>query len=500
MQLGELSAGRQALEGASLAPGTNATLRALTNQLKRPPGPREPLPDDLFVRRDPSVHLDRDMFAKNLRVSRRGAAGGPSGMTTDHLRPLLESVEDTTRFWRFSQDLARAEVPKEIVDVIRLGRLTALQKPNGSVRGIVSGDVVRRLVAKTIAQQLTPAVQRATSPFQYALSTKSGGECIAHALQALTDLSERATVLSIDGIGAFDLISRGAMLEGLRSVPGGASVLPFVLLFYGNPSSYLWDEDDGTTHEIRQGEGGEQGDPLMPMLYALGQHRALLAVQSQLLPNERLMAFLDDVYVVSEPERIGELHNTLRRDLWIHSRIQIHAGKTKIWNRGGHVPPDHDVLFAAARMEDPNAQIWFGDLQTPAGLRGIRVLGTPLGTEEFVQAQLRTTVGSHELLLSRIPLVPDLQSAFLLLLFCASSRATFYLRVCNPLFAARFARQHDSQVWQCFLNLTGQLPHQATWELGSLPLHLWRSGHSERLSNGPRGVLGKLGRLPVDHS
>ena len=86
-------------------------------------------------------------------------------MTTDHLRPLLESVEDTTRFWRFSQDLARAEVPEEIVDAIRLGRLTALQKPNGGVRGIVSGDVVRRLVARTIAQQLTPAVQRGHVPF-----------------------------------------------------------------------------------------------------------------------------------------------------------------------------------------------------------------------------------------------------------------------------------------------------------------------------------------------
>ena len=63
-----------------------------------------------------------------------------------------------------ARTLHRAEVPEEIVDAIRLGRLTALQKPNGGVRGLVSGDVVRRLVARTIAQQLTPAVQRATSP------------------------------------------------------------------------------------------------------------------------------------------------------------------------------------------------------------------------------------------------------------------------------------------------------------------------------------------------
>ncbi len=119
-------------------------------------------------------------------------------------------------------------------------------------------------------------------------------------------------------------------------------------------------------------------------------------------------------------------------------------------------------MLTAARIEDPEAEIWFGDLQAPAELRGICVLGTPLGTAECVQAQLQATVESHELLLSRIPLIPDLQSAFLLLLFCASSRATYNLRVCNPSFAARFARQHDSQVWQCFLNLIDQLPHLAT--------------------------------------
>ena len=69
VQLGELSGG-QALEGASLAPGTDATYQALTNPLKRLPVPREPLSDDLFVHRGGWVHLDRDMFAKNLRVGR----------------------------------------------------------------------------------------------------------------------------------------------------------------------------------------------------------------------------------------------------------------------------------------------------------------------------------------------------------------------------------------------------------------------------------------------
>ena len=74
-------------------------------------------------------------------------------------------------------------------------------------------------------------------------------------------LRKTKTLNPPQGIGAFDLISRGAMSDGLRSVAGGDSVLPFVVQFYGNPSSCLWDDDDGETHEIRQGEGKEQGDP-----------------------------------------------------------------------------------------------------------------------------------------------------------------------------------------------------------------------------------------------
>ena len=42
VQMGELSAGRHALEGAPIAPGTEATLKAFQDPLKRPPTPRDP--------------------------------------------------------------------------------------------------------------------------------------------------------------------------------------------------------------------------------------------------------------------------------------------------------------------------------------------------------------------------------------------------------------------------------------------------------------------------
>ena len=158
-------------------------------------------------------------------------------MTTEHLRPMCSDLRVLHKFFLVAEKMARGEVPQSVVKMIRLGRMTALSKPDGGVRGIVAGDVVRRLVARTMAQQLGKAVEAATAPHQYALSTKAGCECIAHILQGLTDLDDRATVISVDGVSAFDLISRTAMMRGFRRlVEGGSQALPFIRMFYGAPS------------------------------------------------------------------------------------------------------------------------------------------------------------------------------------------------------------------------------------------------------------------------
>ena len=113
------------------------------------------------------------------------------------------------------------------------GRITALEKPDGGIRGIVVGEIFRRVAARTIAQQYAAKAEVATAPHQYALKTKAGCETVAHILQVLTELDEKATVVSVDGIGAFDLISRNSMMRGLQDMVDGEKILPFVRAFYG---------------------------------------------------------------------------------------------------------------------------------------------------------------------------------------------------------------------------------------------------------------------------
>ena len=126
------------------------------------------------------------------------------------------------------------------------------------------------------------------------------------------------------------------------------------------------------------------------------------------------MVFLDNLDVVTTPERTVEVHNVLREELSRHARMRVHHGKTRIWNRGGFISDRCDELEAAAQDADPTARVWRGSHEDRLEDQGITILGTPVGRQEFVESELAKIVANHRELLTRIPEVQDLQCACLL--------------------------------------------------------------------------------------
>ena len=357
---------------------------------------------------------------------------------------LYDDETSTAHLGQVTQLLAQARVPPTIAAAIALGRLVALQKPNGRVRGIVVGDTLRRLVSRCMAQQYASTFQAACQPHQYALSTRAGTEAIVHALTTLSQTDPNYTILSVDGIGAFDNISRNSMLQELLQLPTANKCIPFVRMFYGRQSQFVWHDTDGHAHVIAQAEGGEQGDPLMPALFALGQRPALREVQRHLAPNEHLMAFLDDIYVAVPPQRVRPVYDLLATHLHQHAHIHLNQGKTRVWNAAGTEPPNIASL---------GPDVWVGNTNLPATHQGLTVLGAPLGSPSFVQHQLQHTLQTHQQLLQRIPTLDDLQASWLLLLFCASPRSTYLLRMCTPESTKEFAEAHDTAIGGCLQSL-----------------------------------------------
>ena len=184
---------------------------------------------------------DHPMFTIRCQ---RGCEPRSVHASVSELRIVRTSVEEFeagcgTRFFRndgrafasdvrFADTFAKGEVSQEIVAAIRM---TALRKLDSGVRGIVVGNLFRRQVSRSLAKQFAQQVEDVTAPFQCASKTRAGCECVAHIFQSFNEVEPSTTVILVDG-GAFDLVSRAAMVSGLFDMEEGERLLPFVWTFY----------------------------------------------------------------------------------------------------------------------------------------------------------------------------------------------------------------------------------------------------------------------------
>ena len=111
------------------------------------------------------------------------------------------------------------------------------------------------------------------APYQRPRSIGAGAEALARALRMATDMSTSTTVVSVDGVGAYNHICKRTF-DGPLASPALApliSLVRFCCLFY---------DASGADPSVLQSKGGEQGDLLMPRSFAVGIHQALRAAHS----------------------------------------------------------------------------------------------------------------------------------------------------------------------------------------------------------------------------
>ena len=91
---------------------------------------------------------------------------------------------------------------------------------------------------RSLADSLAGSWHKACLPHQFGLSTCAGTEAVSRLLRAATETSPRATVLSVDAVGAVDHVARGSMLGAVLARPALQPLLPYARQFYGMPSTY----------------------------------------------------------------------------------------------------------------------------------------------------------------------------------------------------------------------------------------------------------------------
>ena len=98
----------------------------------------------------------------------------------------------------------------------------------------------------------------------------------------------------------------------------------------GNPTP-IWEDEVGEMQVIPQGEGGDQGDPLMSLLFSLALHPSLRSAAKLLREGKRSSRFWMTCISFARQTGCWKCFASLRR-LCGRSRISVHFGKTQLWN------------------------------------------------------------------------------------------------------------------------------------------------------------------------
>ena len=92
-----------------------------------------------------------------------------------------------------------------------------------------------------------------------------------------------------------------------------------------------------------------------------------------LVPHEHFLAFLDDIYIVCRLERSSRFTPKLRCSCG--PRYRNTKGKLRCGTGGQVEPANNDAVQFAARIVDPEGNVWRGNANVPTTEQGVVILG-----------------------------------------------------------------------------------------------------------------------------
>jgi len=387
---------------------------------------------------------------KQLKRWPSRAAPGQNGSRFEHWGSVTVDTESWEAAAQVVVMFALGECSPEFLEANLGARVFALRKPNGKLRPIACGSVLRRLAARVSCAVFREDIQQACGKLQFAVGRRAGCELVHKAISALSCASPQDVVLKFDCTNAFNTMPRELILDAVRRRAPG--LLPVVSSWLCRPTTHrFWGVDGAQGLPIRATRGVDQGCPLSPALFAIGLADALECIQSRLAtlsPTCRVFSYLDDVMVVV-PGAAGVAAMQVVVEALGRIGLTVNAGKTAAWTLDPNAPlPEAlrvlrkdkcQVLGATAPWLDPD-----GDFSRV----GVHGLAEGASVVQSAQAFVTKVVELRGAGLST-------KAAFLLLQAFSHGHVTHLLRANYE--AAGWAKQFDDALVAGLQQLTGNV-------------------------------------------
>ena len=212
--------------------------------------------------------IDESMIATATRLTK--GSGGPSQLDSEQFNHILlskkfkkEGKDLREEIAVLARKLASDLLDPESLEPVLACRLIALNK-NPGVRPIGIGEVLRRIIGKSVSWVLKDDVQEAAGPLQTATGLNNGAEAAIHAMREIFTHDTTDAVILVDAKNAFNSLNRKVALHNLQIICPPMSTI--MINTYRQPSRLIL----FGSKEILSEEGTTQGDNLAMSFYALG--------------------------------------------------------------------------------------------------------------------------------------------------------------------------------------------------------------------------------------
>ncbi|KAK3274578.1 hypothetical protein CYMTET_17246 [Cymbomonas tetramitiformis] len=298
-------------------------------------------------------------------------------------------------------------------------------------------------------------------------------------VQALLGAVPTWCALQLDCKNAFNTVHRRAIFQAVyEDFP---ELLGLTESCFRHETRLGWRGADGTFHWISSAEGAQQGDPLGPFFMAAPLQPVLQAAL-RAHPDVYIIAYLDDIHILGEPDRARAAYDTIV-PLLEGIGLDLNVGKSAIFSPSGAVGAFRDVVDSTGRSMPGAVE----------PLEGIKVLGVPIGSDAWVADkcfEIATKAGS---ILPKLARLNDPQVQLLLLRYCAHPRFMHLVRVVQPhLLMQQGALEHDAGIQRCLQEVTGS-PYPLGEEavaISQLPTRWGGLGLTSAQRLAPAGWLG----------
>ena len=417
-----------------------------------------------------------------LRSFPAATAPGPSGLRVQHIHEALQPGAGDGLMDQLAAVvnlLVQGRACSNIAPFLAGASLVALPKPNGGVRPIAIGEVLRRLTSKSLMQLVQKDAQAHFWPAQAGVAVKAGVEAAVHTLRAWVHRHASATdqvVVKLDFCNAFNTVKREAVLQQARD--HFPALARWATWCYSTESRLQFGD-----FVLGSSTGVQQGDPLGPLLFAAALQP--LAEELRSSPLDLSLFYLDDGILAGNVASVGAALTRVQAAA-ADIGLSLNLRKSEVILVGRTPPSCLQGHLSQELLTDSSGHCRV--------LQDFEFLGAGIGSTSFMERHASQRVASAQQLLEAIGSLEDPQVALRLLRACGSfARLLHTMRCCPPSGQPQALAHFDTLVQQCFSAFTGIHCSPGQWAQAARGLGLAGLGLRSTLAHAPAAYLASVG-------